>query len=153
MDLGALLRQISEGYASRAEQAEIDFRLNLPEEAVWLMADESQLARVADNLLDNALKFTPAHGQVTLQLDTTPDSVLLQIKDTGIGIPIDDQPHLFNRFQRGRNATTYPGSGLGLVLVKMIVEAHTGTIKFTSNSEGTDFTIHLPRGAIEDETL
>ncbi len=151
VDIGALLRQVSEGYASRAEQLDIDFRLDVPDQVVSMQADEAQIARVMDNLLDNSLKFTPARGQVTVQLIDKRTSLEILVKDTGIGIPEDDQPHLFNRFTRGHNATTYPGSGLGLVLAKTIVEEHNGTIHFTSNAEGTCFMIQLSHHAIEDD--
>jgi signal transduction histidine kinase len=94
--------------------------------------------------LDNALKFTPSGGSVTLKLDELPDLARLSVTDTGIGIPAEDIPNLFRRFHRGRNAAAYPGNGLGLVITKAIVEEYSGQIAVESSSTGTCFTVTLP---------
>ena len=72
---------------------------------------------------------------------------VLQVEDTGIGIPEDDLPHIFQRFHRGRNASAYPGSGLGLAIVKTIVERHGGSVQVERTGEGSRFTLRLPAGA------
>jgi signal transduction histidine kinase len=72
------------------------------------------------------------------------------VKDTGIGIPADDLPNLFNRFHRGRNAAAYPGNGLGLVITKAIVEEYQGCISVASDSDGTCVSIHLPLDRQQD---
>lgn len=144
IDLASLLRQVSETHASRAEQSEVEFMLTLPDCPAFVEVDESQLLRVIDNLLDNALKFTPVDGTVHLKLETSRTYLLLSVEDTGIGIPHEDQPYLFSRFRRASNAAAYPGSGLGLVLARHIVEAHGGTISFESQPSQTRFTIMLP---------
>lgn len=144
LDLVALLRSMSEVYASRAEQADIDFDLYLPEAMPPITADAEQIGCVISNLLDNAIKFTPPGGTVSVNLRQDHDKVELIVQDTGIGIPPDELPALFERFRRGRNACSYPGSGLGLAIVKAIVKAHRGSIRAESNSEGTTITVTLP---------
>jgi signal transduction histidine kinase len=144
VDLTALVRQVHERHASRAEQAGIALALDALADPVMIRADERQIGRALDNLLDNALKFTPPGGTVTLELACAPDSARLRVADTGIGIPADDLPRLFSRFHRGRNAAAYPGNGLGLVITKAIVEDHGGHIAVESGG-GTRVTIRLPR--------
>ncbi len=143
LDLREIAQQTSEIYASRAEQQDIDFLLHVPQQPLIVRGDERQLVRLLSNLLENALKFTPANGQVSLHLSAVDAQATMQVSDTGIGIPADDLPHLFERFRRGENATIYPGSGLGLAIVLAIAVAHGGTVHATS-TEGTTFTIILP---------
>jgi signal transduction histidine kinase len=95
-----------------------------------------------DNLFDNACKFTPSGGNVTIQLQQSGAQVQLSVTDTGIGIPPDDLPHLFNRFHRSRNAINYPGSGLGLAIVKAIIEQQGGQVMAENTTSGTRFTLH-----------
>jgi signal transduction histidine kinase len=145
VDLIVIIRQMHERYASRAEQAEIPLVINVPPGSVTIQGDEKQIMHALDNLLDNALKFTPSGGTVTLNLEHTPNDIRLSVTDTGIGIPEEDLPKLFSRFHRGRNTSAYPGNGLGLVITKAIVEDHGGRIAVDGNGgEGTRFTIHLP---------
>ncbi|GAB4415037.1 MAG: hypothetical protein Kow00106_10410 [Anaerolineae bacterium] len=145
VDLGALVRQVTENFASRAEQAGITLSFDLPAESPVVLGDEEQLARVLNNLLDNALKFTPAGGAVTLGVESAPEEVRVSVTDTGIGIPPEDLPRLFSRFHRGRNAAAYPGNGLGLVIAKAIVEEHGGQISVQSAGAGTSVVFTLPR--------
>jgi signal transduction histidine kinase len=107
-------------------------------------ADQVQITRVIDNLLDNALKFTPNEGRITLGLKNESEQASLWVEDTGIGIPEADLTKLFSRFHRGRNAAAYPGNGLGLAIVKSIIEDHGGTITVTSGSGTTRFLVNLP---------
>ena len=144
LDLTGLLREVSERYASRAEQAEIDFQLSLPAVPIELMGNENQLRRAFENLLDNALKFTDSVGEVGLGVHREAGSVSIWVEDTGIGIPEDELPHLFQRFHRARNAYSYPGSGLGLVIVKTIIEGHGGSVQVENRARGTRFTCRLP---------
>ncbi len=144
LDLVALARQVFEHYASRAEQAGIALALNAPDTPLIIQADEQQIARMVDNLLDNALKFTPSGGTVTLGLEALDGGVELSIVDTGIGIPAEDLPKLFGRFHRGRNVGAYPGHGLGLVISQAIVEDHGGQITVASDGAGTRVKVRLP---------
>lgn len=144
IDLTQMIREMSEIYASRAEQADVDFDLRIGTEA-YVSGDAAQLQRMTANLLDNAIKFTSEGGAITISLDADTNQATLRIKDTGIGIPADDLPSLFERFHRARNTANYPGSGLGLAIVKAIVNGHGGTITVDSQSgQGTTFTVQLP---------
>jgi signal transduction histidine kinase len=108
------------------------------------MGDESQLRCAFENLLDNALKFTESGGEIRFSLNPDDDSIRICVEDTGIGIPEDELPNLFQRFHRARNAYGYPGSGLGLVIVKTIIEGHGGSVQVKNRERGTRFTCHLP---------
>jgi signal transduction histidine kinase len=144
LELVALLKEVSELYASQAEQAGLAFNLTLPPSPVTVQGDRAQLRRALENLLDNAIKFTPEGGSVSLGARQSGERVELWVEDTGIGIPPDDLPLLFSRFHRGRNAAGYPGSGLGLAIVKAIVENHGGCIGAESTvGEGTRFSLAL----------
>jgi signal transduction histidine kinase len=144
LDLTALARQMWERYASRAEQAGVSLLVEIPPDPICVEADQVQITRVIDNLLDNALKFTPNEGRITLGLKNESEQASLWVEDTGIGIPEADLTKLFSRFHRGRNAAAYPGNGLGLAIVKSIIEDHGGTITVTSGSGTTRFLVNLP---------
>ena len=141
------LLEICEIHASAAEQANVDFQVNLQKGNVYINGDASQLQRAVSNLLNNAVKFTPPDGYVTLKMFTESQSVLILVEDSGIGIPVDDRERLFNRFHRGKNTQNYPGSGLGLAISKAIVEKHGGDIGIFPNKEKTIFFIRLPLAA------
>jgi signal transduction histidine kinase len=141
MDLAVLLRELTEPYASRAEQAELDFNMEIEIEPAIIKGDAAQLGILIRNLLDNAVKFTPAGGQVNVELSEQDAGVKLTVADTGIGIPEDDKLHLFSRFHRGRNASAYPGNGLGLAIVKAIADQHRASIYVDSDQTGTVFDI------------
>ncbi|HZS75491.1 MAG TPA: HAMP domain-containing sensor histidine kinase [Ktedonobacteraceae bacterium] len=109
--------------------------------------DADRLKQILVALLDNAVKYTPYEGTVSLSLQTEPESALLQVSDTGIGIVPEDQPHIFERFYRADRARSRDrgGSGLGLAIVKSIVEEHGGTISLESvPGKGSTFIVRLP---------
>jgi signal transduction histidine kinase len=141
--LDSLIEEVSERYASWAEQADLSFEMMLPETPVTVQGDEAQLRRALDNLLDNAIKFTPEGGTVSVGLYQEEEWVEIVVKDTGIGIPEDDLPHLFSRFHRGRNTAAYPGNGLGLAIVKAIAETHKGQVAAENTGQGARFTLKL----------
>jgi two-component system sensor histidine kinase MprB len=143
VDLADLLRKLNETFASRAEQAELKFNLEVENDPVIIMGDRVHLETLIHNLLDNAIKFTPAGGQVDIKLIDSVDGVQLSVFDTGIGIPDEDMPHLFSRFHRGRNASPYSGSGLGLAIVKAIADQHQATIDVVRKTHGTGFVIRF----------
>lgn len=153
VDLTELLRTRLEAYASQAEQAGLVFEEELPLASIYIHADEKQIRRAMDNLMDNACKFTPQDGRVRITLSQQEQQVIFSVTDTGIGIPADELPQIFNRFHRGRNTTPYPGSGLGLAIVKAIVTAHAGSVEVQSAGEGggSQFSIRLP--AVPTQTL
>jgi signal transduction histidine kinase len=115
-----------------------------------LEGDRARLAQVLDNLVSNGLKFTPSGGRVEVRLSAQDGAALLEVEDTGVGIPTDEQEHLFERFFRSSNATenAIPGTGLGLTITKAIVERHGGRIEVESaESTGTTIRVRLPLGA------
>ena len=122
-----------------------------PTLAVW--ADAEGLGRVLDNLVDNAIKYTPPGGRITVRWQATPQQVALEIEDTGIGIPEQDLSRVFERFYRVDQARSRElgGTGLGLAIVKHMVQAMNGTVAVTSAvGTGTTFRITLPRAASND---
>ena len=145
VDMIQLVREVGEQFASRAEQADRAFTMNVPEDDISVMGNETQLRQVVINLLENALKFTPDSGWISLNLERSSDQITLTVSDSGIGIPPEDLPHLFERFHRGRNASEYPGNGLGLAIVKAIVNAHKGNVSVQSEPmQGTSIFVSLP---------
>jgi signal transduction histidine kinase len=109
--------------------------------------DARRLAQVVDNLIANAVKFTPDGGSVTVSVDGAADTVQLVVADTGIGIPADEHGQVFSRFFRSRTATegAIPGTGLGLAISRALVEQHGGTISLQSEEgQGTRVTVTLP---------
>lgn len=144
VNLNQLLQETAELYASRAEQKEIQFDLTLPEDALQVTGSPLRLRQAVQNLLDNALKFTPAGGEVAMELAQEADFACLTITDTGIGILEDDVPHLFGRFHRGRNTADFPGNGLGLAIVQAIVGGMNGRIALQPLNPGTQVIVCLP---------
>src|SRR5581483_5810896 len=99
-----------------------------------------------ENLLSNALKFTPHGGRVDVRVVAEPDAVVIRVADTGVGVPPEDVEHLFDRFFRASGTDGVPGAGLGLSIVKAIVDAHGGSVGVASEpGEGTTFELRLPR--------
>ena len=146
VDLVAIVRDAVELARPRAEEAGITLVTEL-EPVERCVGDRDRLAQVLDNLLSNALKFTPPGGRVVVALADDGPQVRIAVADTGVGIPAADQPHLFDRFYRARNATgrSVPGLGLGLTIVQTIVEGHGGTVSVRSeNGAGACFTVLLP---------
>jgi signal transduction histidine kinase len=139
-----LLEDLAEAYASRAEQAELDFNLEIGRTPIRIKGDADQLRFMIQNLLDNAIKFTPTGGRVDVKLTQSEEEVKLCISDTGIGIPEKDVPQLFSRFHRGRNASAYRGSGLGLAIVKTIADQHGASIEVERKATGTIFKVRFP---------
>ncbi len=121
-----------------------------PAEPVELRFDRERIVQLMTNLIGNALKFTPRGGSVAVELTETDDGVVVEVRDTGAGIPADELPHIFERFYRGTNTgdARASGSGLGLAIVRSIVDMHDGDIEVASVvGEGTVVRIRLPRQA------
>jgi signal transduction histidine kinase len=133
VDLSSVAGNIMKTFEPRAEQ--IGVKIALEGETARIDGDPDRLAQVLVNLIDNALRHTPAGGSVTIAVERLDGAAVLTVKDTGVGIPYNDLPHVFERFyvvDRSRARDT-AGTGLGLSIVKQIVEAHGGTI--TADSE------------------
>jgi hypothetical protein len=114
---------------------------------VELQGDPARLAQVLDNLVSNALKFTPSGGRVEVSLGAVDGVAIVEVSDTGVGLAEDEQDHLFERFFRSSRASenAIPGTGLGLAIAKTIVERHGGRIRLESAVEvGTTVRVELP---------
>jgi PAS domain S-box-containing protein len=121
-------------------------------EALHARADGNRLGQVLDNLISNAIKFTPERGRVLVSLGREGDSLVASVADTGVGIPQAEQARLFERFFRSSATRDVPGTGLGLTIARAIVDSHGGEIEFRSvPGEGTTFTFTLPQKAIAEE--
>jgi signal transduction histidine kinase len=144
LDLVLLVREVVDSIASRAEQSGIDLTLDLPSHEVRIKAHGDGLRTAIGNLIDNAVKFTPDGGSVTVGVKTERGDAVIWVEDTGIGIPPEDMDGLFGRFHRGRNASAYPGNGLGLAIVQATMDLHGGTITAESPGSGSRFELRLP---------
>jgi signal transduction histidine kinase len=150
VDVGVLLRSIVEKFSPQATKAGVDLRLDISDNLPVLVADGDRLAQVFTNLVDNALKFTPVHGQVTLSAKKAGAELELSVADSGVGVESEALSRLFDRFyqvdaSRSRAGGEGHGAGLGLAIVKEIVQAHGGKIGVRSQvGHGTTFTIQLP---------
>jgi PAS domain S-box-containing protein len=114
-------------------------------DALHARADGNRLGQVFDNLVSNAIKFTPERGRVKVTLGSENGAIVASVCDTGVGIPLAEQSRLFERFFRSSATRDLPGTGLGLTIVRAIVEGHGGSVVCTSNDgEGTTFTFTLP---------
>jgi two-component system NtrC family sensor kinase len=124
----------------------LEIQLNVSEAIEKVFGDPTRLRQLIDNLLSNAIRYTPKGGEIRISLLSENDQVIFQIQDTGPGIPPADQPYIFDKFYRASNVgTDIPGSGLGLAIVKTIVENHQGRVWVDSGlGEGSTFTVVLP---------
>ena len=151
-DLAALVRACVADVSHRAHDAGVTMH-EVISSVTPLMADAHRLEQVVGNLLSNSIKYTPAGGEVHVNLAQTADETALTIRDTGIGIAAGEQTHLFTKFFRARNADerAIPGVGLGLVITKAIVEAHGGTVDLRSTEGvGTTVCVRLPLRSAAD---
>ncbi len=142
--LNALLEELAELYRFTADEKGVTIETEIPV-PVSIPGDPVRLRQVIGNLLDNAVKYTPEGGSVTIGVRVLQNTVELWVQDTGIGIPADEIPRIWNRLYRSRSVPMVPGLGLGLSLVKAIVEAHRGRVSVQSApGAGTTFTVSVP---------
>jgi signal transduction histidine kinase len=143
-----VLEQVVVAYQHQAWQQGIQVKMDAAPDLPRISVDRDRLAQVLGNLVGNALRHTPAGGQISLAAAQEGHHVLLTVQDTGAGIPPDDLPHVFDRFYRGSQVREDGSeSGLGLAIARSIVELHGGTISAESSlGEGTMLTIALPVG-------
>lgn len=148
VNLAELARRVAEIIQPEAEARGLTVTVDLPETPLLFLATEEDMHRLVGNLLENAVKYTPPGGRVSLTLRGAESEIALVVSDTGIGIPPDAMPHIFEEFYRGPNAKAMgkEGTGLGLSLVKRIVELYSGQVRVDSHpGHGTTFTVTLPR--------
>ena len=144
-DLCQLAREVVELYEYVAEEKKITVRTELPQPCE-APVDRTRMRQVFANLLDNAIKYTPAGGSVTISVRDEPGRVVVSFRDTGIGIPVEEQDKIWSRLYRGDKSRSQRGLGLGLSLVKAVVEAHGGKATVSSQvNQGAEFTISLPK--------
>lgn len=147
VDLLDIHQRICRVYADKARTKGLAFQVDLPQEPVLIDGDKDMLEQMTENLVSNAIKYTEK-GNVEIKLRYRTDGwIVIQVKDTGIGIPKDDMGYLFSDFFRAKNAKKIQpfGTGLGLALIKQAAEQHKGNVEIHSKEgEGTVFTIKLP---------
>lgn len=156
VDVAAIIRQVLLALQPLAEKKDIQLKADIADELGELQADKSKIQSMVTNLVNNAIKFTPERGRVSVSAQRRSEELVIRISDTGIGIPKEALARIFERFYRVyRPGAQIQGTGLGLAIVEKIVEMHSGRIEVESEvDEGTTFTISLPltaRPALEAE--
>jgi two-component system phosphate regulon sensor histidine kinase PhoR len=149
-DLTDIATTVANTFAQRSASAGIELDLEAPEE-VFVDADRNRLTQVGMNLVDNALRHTPAGGTVSIEVAREDDSAILRVRDTGRGIPYHDLPHIFERFyvvDRSRSRE-HTGTGLGLSIARHLVEMHGGSLTAQSvYGRGATFVCRLPLASV-----
>ncbi len=144
VDLAAIAASAIEAFRPQLEAGEVALESDLA--PVDVEGDAARLGQVVRNLIANALKFTPTGGRVDVTVASADGHARLEVCDSGMGIPADELPHVFERFWRGRQAAGTDGSGIGLAVVNELVHAHGGSVAVASPPEGgAVFTVLLPR--------
>ncbi len=147
IDINSLMQEVVDLLRPRLEKKSIGYQFSPQTDLAEVMGDQEQILRVLVNLVENAINYTPAQGQVSVSTQTQNGNVLIQITDTGIGIKPEDMSRIFERFYRApeARASERNGTGLGLSIVKKIVEIHGGSVEVNSQpGKGTSFRIRLP---------
>ncbi len=146
VSLETVLRYTLDNLGRQIEDKEQNLQLSIAENLPVIRGNPIRMRQMTDNLLVNAIKYTPEKGSITVNLSLNDGQLILEVADTGVGIPATDQPHIFEKFYRAGNAPKgTPGTGLGLAIVKSIVDNHQGRIWVESAiGEGTKFTVVLP---------
>lgn len=145
--LAEVVRKSVDDMRALAEEKNLELRVEIPAELPSIYAAPNRLQQALNNLLGNAIKFTPEKGLVTVRVESRDEHFQVEVIDTGPGIPADELPHIFEDFFRGRDARTIKGTGLGLSITKRIVEAHRGKIWAESpcaDGKGSRFVFTLP---------
>jgi two-component system, chemotaxis family, CheB/CheR fusion protein len=157
VDLGAVTRAAIETISGQAERKSVAIEADVDRPVGRVSGDRTRLQQVLWNLLANAVKFTPAHGRVSVSLERAGTRAVIEVRDTGSGIDPAFLPKVFNRFTQEDSTTSrrYGGLGLGLAIVKHIVESHGGTVQAASEGKGRGaaFQVSLPLLPVEDQTV
>jgi heavy metal sensor kinase len=149
VDISTLVEDACDLFRPLAEDKGLKLEVNTAMECI-VHGDRRKLQRVFANLLDNAIKYTPPEGHITVSARKSDKEVIVSVCDTGIGIPSDDIPHVFDRFYRVDKSRSIPGAGLGLSLVQAIIRRHGGEVQVSSSpSFGSTFTVILPQKTTE----
>ena len=145
-DLASLVETSLSSALASAQRSHVEIAADVPS-PLWAYADPLRIGQVLDNLVSNAIKYSPDGGRISISATTDPQWVRLSVSDTGMGISHDDAAKVFNRFFRTESAqkAAIPGAGLGLSITRMIVERHGGSIMCESGEgQGSTFTVTLP---------
>lgn len=148
LDLQVALKRSVEAMDKTAKKKLISVTINIPPAVPKVLADDQRLSQVLFNLLDNAIKYTPEKGKITVSADVQKETVRVSVTDTGIGIPPEDLPRVFERFYRVDKARSRElgGTGLGLSIVKHLIHAHGGEVEVESTlGLGSRFSFTLPK--------
>ena len=144
-NIAAYIDMIVENHRIYAHQQRIDLKLAYSDKNIEMDFVPSYMNKVIQNLLANAIKFTPQGGQISIRVVQKVDNVIITVSDTGVGISANDLPHIFDSFYQGANSRSNVGSGVGLSLVRQMTEAMNGTIDVESaEGKGAIFTLTLP---------
>jgi len=140
-----LVKQAVDLFEPVAEDKQQSLEFTHCQPHLWVQGSLNGLQRMAANLLDNAIKFTPVTGKIHVSLASRDHCLILQIQDNGIGIEAEKLPHIFERFYRGDESRSVAGNGLGLSLAQATVRSHKGQINVKSiPRQGSTFTVTLP---------
>lgn len=145
VELNHLIREVAQQQILALQLKQMRLVLDLDDRLPDIMGDEAQLGRVLWNLVDNAVKFTPAGGKITLASKVENNQAVVKVTDTGMGISKKELPLLFSEFRRLKGSSRIEGTGLGLFIVKTIVEANGGKVTAESKErQGTTFSLSFP---------
>lgn len=153
-DIVALLHHIADSFESLAISRGIDYQVHLPHPPLMMDYDAEKIQKIVANLVSNAIKFTTKGNAVTLFVQRLEDALIINVKDSGIGMEADALPHIFNRFYRADNSHQVGGTGIGLALTKELVDLLQGQIQVTSQlGIGSEFIVKLPITNLAAKTI
>jgi len=146
LPISPIIHYAVDGLRGRASEKSMEMNVEILDELPYVLGNPVRLRQMANNLISNAIKYTPAGGKVSISARDEDGQIILQVADNGPGIPASDQPYIFDKFYRASNVPLdASGTGLGLAIVKSIVENHLGRIWVDSAlGQGTVFTVVLP---------
>jgi heavy metal sensor kinase len=149
INLNEILDDIIDIYGALAQDKGISLILLTSDKLPAISADKAMIQRAMANFVDNAVKYTPSGGSISISVESDDDKIVVSVCDTGPGIPETDLPHIFERFYRGEKSRSTPGSGLGLSLVMSVAKAHGGDVSVEGSGKGSKFHLVLPYAAIK----
>jgi PAS domain S-box-containing protein len=156
IDFGAAIKEVTKALRPAIEARGHELKVSVPSEPIIIEADAVRVTQIVSNLLDNANRYTHRPGYISVEVRLVEDSAVLDVRDSGVGIPSGFLPHIFTPFARvdGFRHPTRGGLGLGLSITKTLVEMHGGEVGVTTSGRGSTFTVRLPAvGAVERHAI